>query len=70
LILSVSQAFADSLPFDKSEYAALQARFMEQIPDGIAVTRGSLSGSQNNKIRYLCDFEVPGTILILDGIRT
>jgi len=60
---------AQSLPFDKSEYAARRARLMAQIPDGIAVIWGSLAGHQNNEIRYLCGVEVPGTVLIVDGIN-
>jgi Xaa-Pro aminopeptidase len=60
---------ADPLVFDKSEYAARRARFMAQIPDGIAVLWGSLGGAQNNEFKYFCGVEVPGAVLIMDGLR-
>jgi len=60
---------AGALTFPTAEYAARRARFLEQIPDGIAVFLGSSSGSQNNDIRYFSGVEVPGTTLILDGTR-
>ena len=55
ILLTSSLAFAGPLPFDKSEYAARRTRFMAQIPDGIAVIRGSLTGPQDNDFKYLCD---------------
>jgi Xaa-Pro aminopeptidase len=60
---------AGSFPFDKSEYAARRAKFMLQIADGIAVIFGSLTAPQNNDFKYLCGVEVPGAVLIVDGIR-
>ena len=66
---SLTQVLAFQLNFDKAEYAARRAKFMEQIPDGIAVIWGSLSGTQDNDFRYLCGVEVPRAVLIVDGIR-
>lgn len=62
-------AAAGALSFEKSEYAARRARFMAQIPDGIAVLWGSLSGPQNNDFLYLCGVKVPRAVLIVDGVR-
>ena len=60
---------ADSLLFEKSEYAARREKFMQQIPDGIAVIQGSVKDAQNNDFKYFCGIDVPGAILIVDGIR-
>jgi len=57
------------LTFDKSEYAARRARFMAQIPDGIAVFWGALSGLQNNDFNYLTGVKVPRAVLVIDGVR-
>ncbi len=66
---SAPAALADPLVFDKSEYAARRARFLAQIPDGIAIIWGALGGSQNNDFKYFCGVEVPRAVLIMDGIR-
>ncbi len=58
-----------ALTFDKTEYAERRARFMEQFPDGPALFLGSLSGRQNNEVRYFSGVEVPGTLLVIDGAR-
>ena len=42
---------------------------MENISDGIAVILGSRSHPQNNDLNYLCGVDIPGTILIVDGIK-
>ena len=61
--------------FDKSEYAARRAKFMEKIPDCVAVILGATTpGSdiqfyQNNDFYYLCGVEIPNAVLIMDGIR-
>lgn len=68
LLLSFSSQ-AKELPFDKSEYAMRRAAFMKNIPDGIAVIMGSRTVPQNNDLNYLCGVDIPGTILIVDGIR-
>lgn len=62
-------AFAGALPFDTSEYAARRARLMAQIPDGVAVIWGSVTGPQNNEFTYFCGVKVPRAILIIDGAR-
>lgn len=70
LLLLVSfPMHAKDLPFEKSEYAMRRAAFMENIPDGVAVILGSRSVPQNNDLNYLCGVDIPGTILIVDGIR-
>jgi len=69
IVFSAVLLSAQALTFDTSEYAERRARFMEHIPDGVAIIWGALSGPQNNEIRYLCGVEVPGTVLIVDGIR-
>ncbi len=61
--------FADSLLFEKSEYAARRSKFMKQIPDGIAIIQGSVKDAQNNDFKYFCGIDVPGATLIVDGIR-
>lgn len=60
---------AEELPFEKSEYAMRRAKFMEEISDGIAVILGSRTSPQNNDVNYLCGVNIPGTILIIDGIK-
>jgi len=73
IILMVSSAFG--LVFDKSEYAARRQKFMETIPDGVAILLGAqLPGSymeyyQNNDFMYFTGVEIPDAILIVDGIR-
>jgi Xaa-Pro aminopeptidase len=63
------------LLFDKAEYAARRARFMEKIPDGTAVILGAQPVTnyydyhQNNDFFYLCGVEAPNAVLIIDGIR-
>jgi len=58
---------AESLLFEKSEYAARRAKFIQEIPDGIAIILGSGSVPQHNDFTYLCGLDVPGAILIVDG---
>jgi len=60
---------AESLLFQKSEYAARRAKFMQNIPDGIAIIQGSVSAPHHNDFTYLCGVDVPGAILIVDGIH-
>jgi len=70
LALTGSPAAAPGpLRFDKAEYAARRARFMAQIPDGIAVVWGALAAPQNNDFNYLCGVKVPKAVLIVDGIH-
>jgi Xaa-Pro aminopeptidase len=67
--LAGRQDAAGALLFPKAEYAARRSRFMDQFPDGLTVFLGASSGPQNNEIRYFSGVEVPGTVLVLDGVR-
>lgn len=67
--LSPAQARAGALIFPPEAYAARRARFMETIPDGIAIFLGATRGRQNNELRYLSGVEVPGATLLMDGVR-
>lgn len=60
---------AESLLFEKGEYAARRAKFMQEIPDGMAIILGSEVAPQHNDFTYLCGVDVPGAILIVDGIH-
>lgn len=66
---------AGTLLFDKAEYAARRAKFMEMIPDGIAIILGAQPLTsyhyyyQNNDFFYLCGVEVPNAVLVIDGIK-
>lgn len=60
---------AESLLFEKSEYAARRAKLMQEIPDGMAIILGSEVAPQLNDFTYLCGVDVPGAILIVDGIH-
>jgi len=61
--------------FDKSEYAARRARFMEKIPDGAAIILGATTPAsdkqfyQNNDFFYFSGVEIPNAVLIMDGMR-
>jgi len=74
IVLSVTLS-AGTLFFDKSEYAARRAKFMEKIPDGVAVILGAQPLTsyhhyyQNNDFLYLCGVEVPNSVLVIDGIQ-
>ncbi len=64
---------AETLVFDKSEYAARRAKLMENIPDGAAVILGARTLTsyhpfiQNNDFLYLSGVEAPDAVLIVDG---
>jgi Xaa-Pro aminopeptidase len=66
---------AGTLFFDKAEYAARRAKFMEKIPDGVAVIMGAQPLTsyhhyyQNNDVYYLCGVEIPNAVLVIDGIK-
>lgn len=74
-ILLSSTLTAGTLLFDKAEYAARRAKFMERIPDGIAVILGAQPLTsyhyyyQNNDFFYLCGVEIPNAVLVIDGIE-
>ncbi len=70
-----ASSFAQTLVFDKSEYAARRAALMERIPDGAAVILGARPPTgyypfvQSNDFLYLTGVEVPNAALIVDGKR-
>lgn len=71
----LSSIVSSALIFDKSEYAARRQKFMEKIPDGVAVILGAQPITnfypyyQNNDFMYLCGVEIPNSILVIDGVR-
>ncbi len=75
IALLSSTLTAGTLLFDKAEYAARRAKFMEKIPDGVAVILGAQPLTsyhhyyQNNDFLYLCGVEVPNAVLVIDAIR-
>ncbi len=75
LVLLLSSSLLAGPAFDKAEYAARRAKFMEKIPDGAAVILGAQLPTayynyfQNNDFLYLCGVEVPNAALIIDGVR-
>lgn len=60
--------------FEKSEYAARRAKFMEQIPDGVAVILGATTPVSDRQFFQSSDFfyftgvEIPNAVLIMDGM--
>jgi Xaa-Pro aminopeptidase len=75
LIALAASTLSAALLFDKAEYVARRAKFMEKIPDGTAVIFGAQPiGSyypyaQSNDFLYLTGVELPNAALIIDGIR-
>jgi len=75
IVLLSSTLAAGTLFFDKAEYAARRAKFMEKIPDGVAVILGAQPLTsyhhyyQNNDFLYLCGVEIPNAVLVIDGIK-
>jgi Xaa-Pro aminopeptidase len=71
----LSSIVSSALIFDKSEYASRRQKFMEKIPDGVAVILGAQPITnfypyyQNNDFMYLCGVEIPNSILVIDGMR-
>lgn len=59
--------------FDKSEYAARRIKFMDKIPDGVAVFLGAIIPPdgrefyQNNDLIYFSGVEIPNAVLVIDG---
>jgi len=74
LLLCFNSTLGSEL-FSKSEYATRRMRFMEQIPDGVAVlwgaalNHGGMGFRQNNDFFYFTGVEIPEAVLILDGTR-
>ncbi|MCK4556422.1 MAG: aminopeptidase P N-terminal domain-containing protein, partial [Candidatus Aminicenantes bacterium] len=60
--------------FEKSEYAARRVKFMEQIPDGVAVILGATTPVSDRQFFQSSDFfyftgvEIPNAVLIMDGM--
>jgi len=75
VVLLSSTLAAGTLFFDKAEYAARRAKFMEKIPDGVAIILGAQPLTsyhhyyQNNDFLYLCGVEVPNAVLVIDGVQ-
>ena len=61
--------------FDNDEFASRRAKFMEQIPDGIAIILGAVTPTgdshffQTNDFYYFTGVDIPNAILIIDGIN-
>ena len=61
--------------FEKSEYAARRAKFMEHIPDGVAIILGATTPASDRRFFQGSDFfyfsgvEIPNAVLIMDGMR-
>jgi hypothetical protein len=59
--------------FDKSEYSARRAKFMEQIPDGVAVILGATTPASDRQFLQGSDFfcftgvEIPNAVLITEN---
>lgn len=66
---------AQSLQFDKTEYAARRLKMMEKFPDGLIIIQGaeSLPGyysfMQNNNFLYLSGVEIEGAYLVIDPVK-
>jgi Xaa-Pro aminopeptidase len=80
LVLAFAAILASTIPagtlyFDKAEYAARRAKFIEKIPDGVALIMGAQPLTsyhpyyQNNDFLYLCGVEIPNAVLVIDGLR-
>ena len=73
IVLIGSSVYASVFP--PQEYAARRAKFMEKIPDGVAIILGAKARVeyneyyQNNDFMYFTGVEVPDAILIIDGIQ-
>jgi len=70
MAISLSAGF-----FEKSEYASRRKKFMEKIPDGVAIILGAQlrvtynEHYQNNDFMYFTGVEIPNAILLIDGIK-
>jgi Xaa-Pro aminopeptidase len=60
--------------FDNAEYATRRANLMAKITDGVAIIGGAQAipsyyrYAQNNDFMYLTGAEIPGAVLIVDGL--
>ena len=61
--------------FENAEFSARRTKFMEQIPDGIAIILGANTPPgdshffQTNDFYYFTGIEIPNAILIIDGLN-
>lgn len=75
LVFILAQHFYAGSWFDKSEYAARRAKFMEQIPGSVAIILGAATPASDNQFFQGSDFfyftgvEIPNAVLIMDGMR-
>jgi Xaa-Pro aminopeptidase len=75
LLFILTQHFYAGSWFDKAEYAARRAKFMEQIPDGVAVILGATTPAsdrqffQGSDFFYFTGVEIPNAVLIMDGMK-
>jgi len=67
-------ASAGDTAFAKDEFAARRARLLARLPDGVALVFGAEEQEFNGSFRqspdffYLTGIEIPGTVLLLNGI--
>jgi Xaa-Pro aminopeptidase len=75
VLFIVSSTLSAAALFDKSEYAARRQKFIEKIPDGVAIIFGAQTiasyypYSQANDFLYLTGVEIANAALIIDGAR-
>lgn len=61
--------------FEKSETAERRAKFMDKIPDGVAIILGATTPVsdrqfyQNSDFFYFTGVEIPNAVLVMDGMR-
>ena len=74
VLMTIPQYLMGDLLFEKSEYRMRRERLMAKIPDGVAVLWGARAVTgyweffQNNDFAYFCGVEVPGAVLLIDGV--
>ncbi len=75
LVYILAQYCYSGSGFDKSEYAARRAKFIEHIPDGVAIILGATTPAsdrqffQGSDFFYFTGVEIPNAVLIMDGMR-
>jgi len=73
--LLAAQAVSAASLFDQKEYSARRSRFMDKIPDGVAVFLGAASPAgdvpfrQGHDFSYFTGVPIPDAYLIIDGVR-
>jgi len=64
-----------TLIFTPEEYARRRQQLMDHLDNGVAVFLGAISPPndtqfyQNNTMMYFCGVEIPGAVLVIDGLR-